>query len=347
MKKRIILIILIAGVSFFCCNDGYSEETKIKAESLMSVVEKVGKDDAYIGPMYFPDFYKFTNVPSSETATKDAIENLSNKKLSSKVNENGFLKTKGGFLASKNCDGACQRTESGKCEKVACSGGEGIDVKGSIIEMEGNDVTCDDDFFRDLPFKIKGSSDDYYTVKITAGYEEVSKLLFSWSVRVEGYKPVDIDHGRGKKISGIAIWPVLAHPWHGTSYQDYTGGQVRVQLYIRDAEEDEAKRLSVVNPDGEDVEDSDGFMSVGVPIEMTVPPVGSGTVKVGTGSDPTLIGSYVVTKDNFKDASGSNKLPNKIRYKLKWANHTALRIKSPAKQRNIVVTKIPVTEVED
>lgn len=237
--------------------------------------------------------------------------------MSDYLDENGFLKSQGGFLSSKNCKYACQQDEEkpGSCgTKVSCSNSKarGIDVESG--DGKTGKVTVGEDDYYDLE-DLAGE------VEINPGYEESAKALFSWIVRVEGNIPKDCNHKDKTNVNGISIWPVLCHPWHGTNYQDYEGGQVKTQLYIKG------------------INGGSDYIAVGDPVEMTVPPTGKSKVKIVTVSDPTLTGSYVAKPGDF---GGS--LPNKIEYKLKWANHTALRIKSPKGQRNMVVTLMPLTE---
>lgn len=304
--KRVILAAVIGCVSFGAGNSAYAESS-VKATPLVKITQSEGDEDAYLGPVYFPNFYK----SSGESACGNYLKNtLSKQKMSKYIDdENGF---KGGSL--KNCKFCCEKDEKGSCgKKVSCSSSRarGIDVE-SGEGKTGKVTVGDDDYYNleDLSGKIE----------ITPGYEESSKVLFSWTVRVEGSIPKDCDHKKGDTFRGISVWPVLCHPWHGTSHQDYEGGQVKTQLYIR-------------------VKGEDAYAAVGNPVEMTVPPTGKSKVHVTTKSDPTLSGSYVVKPSDF---GGS--LPNEIEYTLKWANHTALRLKSPKKQRNLVVMVMPLTQ---
>ena len=121
--------------------------------------------------------------------------------------------------------------------------------------------------------------------------------------------------------------------WHGTSRQNYDGGQVKVQLYVQDA---------VADTGNKEYKDDDGYVAVGEPVEMTVPLMKS-EVAVGSGSDPTLTGSYVVSADNFS----LKQLPATVKYKIKWANHTAFRIMSPENQRSLVATRCRLPRSKD
>ena len=318
--KRIILAAVMGGGLFLPGNfiyAGSTNESTVKAAPLVKISQVKGDTDDFIGPVYFPNFYKNTNVKSSESGCENYLTKIRNQKMyPDYIDKNGFNANKargttGAFLSAKNCKHACTREAEGSCAETSCANGQGIDVESG--SGKSGKVTVDDEDFYDLA-GLKGE------IEISPGYEKLGKILISWTVRVVGNIPKDCDHYTGTKVRGIAVWPVLCHPWHGISYQDYEGGQVKTRLYIS--------------------QDNKTYFAVGKTVEMTVPPLVS-KVKVGTGSDPTLTGSCMLSPDDF-----GGELPKTIQYKLKWSNHTALRIKSPGKQRNLVVTLMPITKAE-
>lgn len=317
--------LLLIGVMLLGWSGLAIAESVVNKTPLVRVAEHKGTGDAYIGPEYFPDFYEFAG--RAEESCKEKLTGMSKKKLSEDVStENGLMN--GHFFYSKNCRYSCHRDDTGGCtiRKDNCAG-DGIDVesgkgKNKVTVGEGDDWDFKDDYY-----DLDGLSGE---VEISPGYETQGKILFSWIVRVEGFLPEDCDHYNGKKVSGISVWPVLCHPWHGTSRQNYDGGQVKVQLYVQDA---------VADTGNKEYKDDDGYVAVGEPVEMTVPLMKS-EVAVGSGSDPTLTGSYVVSADNFS----LKQLPATVKYKIKWANHTAFRIMSPENQRSLVATLMPVTQ---
>lgn len=314
--KRIILAVVIGCVVWAEGSFAYAESS-VQAAPRVKIVESKGYDDASIGPVRFPDFYKFTNIKSSEQSCEDFLGTLSGTKMSDNLDDNGFLKTKGGFYSTKNCKKACKKDKTGSCDKdelVSCgdSNARGIDVE-SGEGKTGKVVVGDDDYY-DL-------EDLFGEIEVDPGYANMGKILFSWTVRVEGNIPEDCDHYNGVNLNGLSVWPVLCHPWHGKSYQEFAGGQVKTQLYVLG------------------LKTKDEYAAVGEPVEMTVPLIKS-KVTVGSGSDPTLTGSYVLTPGDFS----SGEFPDTIKYRLKWANHTALRIKSPKKQRSLVATVMPLTQ---
>ncbi len=309
--KKIVAVAVAVGV-IWGLGRLVGAESKVKATPLVKITQNEGDNDVYIGPVYFPEFYKSVGEDACETT----LEELSGTKMSETIDDNGFLIERGNFWPSKNCKYSCHRdTATGKCNQQNNCSGNGIDIE----SRKGLSVGEDD------YYDLEGLSGE---IEISPGYEESAKALFTWTVRVEGSIPKDSDHRKGGRLlSGISVWPVLCHPWHGTSYQDYEGGQVKTQLYIKDAS-------------GGGSADDDNYVAVGEPVEMTVPPTGKSKVAITTVSDPTLTGSYVLKPSDFN----SEALPNKIEYRLKWANHTALRIKSPAGERSLVVTVMPLTE---
>lgn len=321
--KRTVWVVIAAV--FLTIARYVSADSSVKANPLVKIREKEGSTHDYIGPVYFPDFHKNTGKRVEEDC-EDFLKELNGKKMSEYLDSRGFLKSKGSFFSSKNCKYACPENTSGSCREkdlVKCgnSDSRGIDIESG--EGKTGMVSADEDDYYDL----EGLSGK---IEVASGYKKTSKMLFSWTVRVEGYIPKDCDHSKGKIVSGISVWPVLCHPWHGISHQNYAGGQVKTQLYILGAKTADGKT---------EHKDDEGYVAVGEPVEMTVPLIKS-KVKVGSGSDPTLTGSYVLTPGDFS----SGEIPDEIEYKLKWANHTALRIKSPKGQRNLVITRMPLTQ---
>jgi len=145
-----------------------------------------------------------------------------------------------------------------------------------------------------------------YTVSLADyGLEDYSgtmKVLITWTVRVEGHK---------EKVN---IWnedPAkrLCHPWHGTSYQNFPGGDVTTRLYINGSQY------------GED-------------FKITIPDAGQSTdVNI---SDPTQTGSEILTADYF-----GGEFPEVFTVTVKWYNDTCMDIVSPEDMRNLIITVMP------
>lgn len=138
-------------------------------------------------------------------------------------------------------------------------------------------------------------------------YRKSAKLLISWTVRVEGVSKI------------VNPWTAgLCHPWHGTSYQKFPGGNVMSRLYI--------------NGSPDKPSDREPFANIAI---MTLP---AGTPGVNSNpSDPTHTGSAVV---NPKDFGGE--FPNKLNIEIKWYNDTCMKAITPKDMRNLVITVTPI-----
>lgn len=144
--------------------------------------------------------------------------------------------------------------------------------------------------------------------KIPAQYKNTAKLLVTWTVRI-----------LGDKRDAWPVWPSLCHPWHGTSHQRFTGGDVKTQLYVKDSKK--------------------SWQATGAVASMTIPD--GGTASISQPRDPTLTGSYVLGADFF-----GGTFPDSIDIQVRWYNETSLKITSPAKMRNMVITMVPITTQE-
>jgi len=112
--------------------------------------------------------------------------------------------------------------------------------------------------------------------KVPGRHKGTSKLLFTWTVRVEGYK-----------LNAYPVWPKLCHPWHGTSSQRFPGGQVLTQLYINGK-------------------------PFGNPAALTIPDAGASTIFQP--SDPTLTGSCLVSRTDFLNGAFPDNMNIEIRW---------------------------------
>ena len=132
-------------------------------------------------------------------------------------------------------------------------------------------------------------------------YRNSSKMLVTWTVRIEGYA-----------VDAYNPWPTLCRPWHGTSWQQFPGGQVHTRLYVNGA-------------------------PMGTPASMSIPGSSDTVVSVNP-HDPTLSGSCLLSKNDF-----GTSFPEKMDIEVKWYNDTCMKIKSPAKMRNLTITTVPIT----
>ena len=138
-------------------------------------------------------------------------------------------------------------------------------------------------------------------------YRKSAKFLISWTVRVEGRSVI------------VNPWKAgLCHPWHGTSYQSFPGGDVFSRLYING---------SVKKPSS-----AGDFSSIA---RMTLP-AGRAGDNVNP-SDPTHTGSAVISPEDF-----GGEFPNVMKIEVRWYNDTCMEITTPKNMRNLVVTIIPM-----
>lgn len=148
------------------------------------------------------------------------------------------------------------------------------------------------------------------TYAIGEAYRKSANILITWTVRVEGYKYCL--GGRDKcDNDAYVIWPSLCDRWHGTSNQRFPGGEVKTALFINGEQKGPTSVMTI--PDG-------GVTSTYQP------------------SDPTHTGSYLITADSF----ANGQLPESIEIEVKWYNDTPMKIKSPDKMRNLIITVVPI-----
>jgi len=154
-------------------------------------------------------------------------------------------------------------------------------------------------------------------------YRKSANLLVTWTVRVEAYKHCGTNDGcnpisTAEYCDGDAykIWPDLCDVWHGTSSQDFPGGEVKTALFINGVQK-------------------------GSETVMTIP--GGGSSSSYQPNDPTHTGSFLITPDSFPDKM----LPATIHIVIKWYNDTSMKIKSPEKMRNLIITVVPREKITE
>ncbi|HNQ50293.1 MAG TPA: hypothetical protein PLA31_07460 [Clostridia bacterium] len=143
---------------------------------------------------------------------------------------------------------------------------------------------------------------------VPAGYRKSARLFITWTVRLEGYS---------KKYS---VNPELCRNWYGTVSAQFPAGPVKTALYVNGKQIGADVSLEI--PQAESVN-----------IREVRPPSG--------GFDPTLVGTYVLTADDFPDKL----LPASIGLiEIRWKNETAMDIVSPKGMRNMIINMVPVTK---
>jgi len=140
------------------------------------------------------------------------------------------------------------------------------------------------------------------TVTIPESYRNNSKLLITWTIRVEG--------------AGVLINPLsagLCNPWSGSINETFKGGQV----YSR----------AEVDTTGH------GWVATGDLTAMTMPDGSTQTsyTPPPPSHDPTSTGSCLV----------NGPFGNTVKVRISWRNDTSLSLESKARYRNLIVTIVP------
>ena len=147
------------------------------------------------------------------------------------------------------------------------------------------------------------------SIAIPRGYRNIAKVLFTWTVRVEGLG------------TPITIWPTHCSPWHGTMDQQF-GGQVQTQLYIKIP--------------------GKGYQAVGDIVQLSMP---LSNQAIAQYNDPTISGSYLLTGDDFvTQTTVRSALPVTVDFELRWFNDSSYDIRSPANQYQLTATLLPIEE---
>lgn len=147
-------------------------------------------------------------------------------------------------------------------------------------------------------------------IEIPEDFRSSGRLLVSWTVRIEGFKP-DIQIPP-MFYNNPGIHPNLCWGWHGTFKIAYPGGNVETQLYVN------GKKKGQV------------FM-------MQIPTAGQ--INMYQAYDPTLTGKYLLQASDFLDG----KLPSKINsIEIRWINKTPLKVVSKKGYRNLIIEFMPV-----
>ncbi len=147
-------------------------------------------------------------------------------------------------------------------------------------------------------------------IKVPEDFRTTGKILVSWTVRIEGFKP-DIQIPP-MFYNNPGIHPYLCYGWHGTFKVSYPGGNVETQLYVN------GQKMGQV------------FM-------MQIPTAGQ--ISMYQAYDPTLTGKYLLQASDFPD----QKLPANINsIEIRWINKTPLKIVSKKGYRNLIIEFMPV-----
>ena len=262
-------------MSLFIISSGFgADETVTSPGKVLTVEEWTGTDDAYLGPTMFPNFYR--DVSENPRCADYLMDGDTDTRPDW---NNGTGKDR--WTPTRSIGKYVPTKEEASTEKLE---------KGEYQGIPG----------------LLG------TVKPAKGYRKTTKILFTWTVRLEGYN------------EPLAVWPFICDPHHGTSYQEFPPGSLKTQLYVKGT-----KYQSPFD---------DGYAQVGQIAEMTVPSSGKGTT-FSNSSDPTITGSYALLPSDFV----GGRIPLEVVFEIRWYNETSMKLKSPGKQRNVIATVFPVT----
>ncbi|MEK6563929.1 MAG: hypothetical protein AABZ65_02740 [Candidatus Omnitrophota bacterium] len=314
-------------ISFFLVRCGFgADETVTTPGKALTIQEFIGKKDAYLEPTMFPKFYNYVDGGLGETSK--CIDEWSEKDRWTPISTAGgiwaaysnpyedktgesqkqFLNTDcslkvGIYCNYSNCARAKRTCDSeGKCQDIYKP------CKENGWDTDGVPNESTEDLDEGEYQAISGLSGN---VQLYAGYRNITKVLFSWTVRLEASSRI------------LAVFPYLCSPFHATVDEEFPAGPLKTQLYVKGT-----RYPSPFN---------DGYAPVGQIAEMTVPSSGKGGVRnIG---DPTITGSYVLVPADF----ATERVPLSVDFEVRWYNETSMRIKSPKNQRNLVVTVFPVT----
>lgn len=311
-------------------------EYEMKKE--MNIEEFVGQDDVYLEPTRFPVF-SGGRCKENQGCYTWVEDHLSGMKRSEALKEK--------YLVVQT------KTEI-KTETVKdpITGEETLKETEEIVELPGQYMVNEYGSMRERcsgpgefnkttgKYKSAGNggwislgNTDYTVLELGEEENEIviedkktTKLFFSWRVRAVGNIPNTFLCFSGKGRLGIEMRPLFCNARHKcTIEQDFSGGQVKVRLYIKGTEEIKAKGAG-----------SDKWAPLDPISEMTLPDLEKITfTNESTPGDPTITGSRMVTGDDFEGGS----LPDKVYFKLMWVNDSALVAESLGKQRRISVVQ--------
>ena len=145
----------------------------------------------------------------------------------------------------------------------------------------------------------------YVNIDVPAGSRSNADILFTWTVRIEGYKPL----AHNPQLIGCGS------SWYGTTIQTFVQGDVMTALFV--------------NINGQWVQKSGDK-------KMTLPSAGVGSLTLTPPPpprDPTQTSTYVLTPDDF-----GGEFPAAIEAKVMWKNDSSMDIVSPSGQRELVAT---------
>lgn len=152
--------------------------------------------------------------------------------------------------------------------------------------------------------------------KVPDAYKNSSKLLVSWTVRIEVNETTT-----GTNPGVVSKWTTLASygadcamPTVGFVKATFMGGEINTQLFVQG-------------------------QPVGTMASITVPDVTQNIVAI-TPRDPTISGTYVLSKDDVDFSQPMN-------IEVRWQNDSAVPVVTKDGFRTLVITTLPITQDEN
>jgi len=159
------------------------------------------------------------------------------------------------------------------------------------------------------------------TFSIPAEYRSNSRILFTWTVRIET--------GR---VTAVTVAPSLCAAITGTSYQRFTGGEVDTQLFINGRAMQPIATMTVPGNSTAEI-----YQQYPLPPPPPPPPPcwGCGCWPCG---DPTLTGSCLIAPGDL----GLAAFPASMQVDVRWFNKMGgFQAVSPDQMRELIITIIP------
>ncbi len=150
------------------------------------------------------------------------------------------------------------------------------------------------------------------TIAIPAQYQTTTKLMITWTVRMETETP-----------ASYAPAPRLCSVWSGSSTQTFWGGEVNTRLFVNGSPMGPIATLTIPGS------------ATGTNSQVFPPPPPPAPPR---SRDPTLTGSHVLEKTSFPN----NRFPDSLTLEIRWQNDTCLRIVSPENMRSLIITFVPL-----
>lgn len=218
------------------------------------------------------------------------------------------------------------QTDNPKCEKWIAEYLSGVptvparvatDTK--ITEKQRNAVQAQLKLGKYTPHAFKPHKNNYFDIWSKQGvdYEDIGGLeIRNYVVPEEYRRTANILVTWVVRVEGyteaLPLFTTLCHPWHGVTKQEFPADDVKTRLMVNGKQYGEEFSLTI--------------------------PYG-GAVISSQPYDPTVNGSVLLKPDDFSGRI----LPQSLNFKIQWFNDSSMKIVSPANQRSLIITLIPVS----